>query len=539
MNTKYKFYTIVASAILGLSSCKKMVDDAYVNPNADVIKPIEQLLPGVIQNMVVSNSSQGTLYGTQNDGLYIGRYVQFWSTNSTNNQYDQMGGATGASDILGSVWAMHYFGQGQNISKIIQWGTEQKKWDYVGVAHAIRAWGWLNITDVYGDAILKDAWNTSQLVFGYETQQEILEEVKRQSFLALENLNKTGDGVSQANLAIGDAFGNNGDVEKWKRFTYGVLARCYNRYSNKANYNPDSVIHYSKLAITDNSLNTYVTFTGVNSPTSSYYGPFRGNIGTLRQSKFIADLQSGVNASFAGVQDPRAIYLIRSNPNGTFKGVRPTKGTDGLAVDDRPENFWGGAFSVTTGSLANSRYIFRDAMPWPVMTAPEFKFLIAEAYYKKGMKAEARTAYSEGIAQSFDLLTSKYNVAIPAGKEITTTIKDNFLANPLVVPAQNDLTLSHIMLQKYIALYGYGLVETWVDLRRYNYIDVESGTTRQVYDGFEPPAPSDLYVDNRQKLVNRARPRYNSEYLYNVDALDKIGARSLDYHTKPMWFSQP
>jgi hypothetical protein len=38
--------------------------------------------------------------------------------------------------------------------------------------------------------------------------------------------------------------------------------------------------------------------------------------------------------------------------------------------------------------------------------------------------------------------------------------------------------------------------------------------------------------------VYRARPRYNSEYLYNVAELDRIGALALDYHTKEMWFSQ-
>jgi hypothetical protein len=47
-------------------------------------------------------------------------------------------------------------------------------------------------------------------------------------------LNMTGDGVSQANLAIGDAYFYNGDVNKWKKFVYGVLARSYGYLSNKA-----------------------------------------------------------------------------------------------------------------------------------------------------------------------------------------------------------------------------------------------------------------------------------------------------------------
>jgi hypothetical protein len=94
------------------------------------------------------------------------------------------------------------------------------------------------------------------------------------------------------------------------------------------------------------------------------------------------------------------------------------------------------------------------------------------------------------------------------------------------------------MLQKYIALYGWGMNETWTDMRRYHYTDIEPGTTNQVYADFTPPTGLDLYVNNKGNLVYRARPRYNSEYLYNVAELTRLGAMELDYHTKEQWFSQ-
>ena len=34
--------------IIGIMSCSKKIDDAYANPNADVVQPIESILPGVI-----------------------------------------------------------------------------------------------------------------------------------------------------------------------------------------------------------------------------------------------------------------------------------------------------------------------------------------------------------------------------------------------------------------------------------------------------------------------------------------------------------
>lgn len=544
---KILFNTCSVSAMLMLllGSCTKKIDEAFPNPNANVKQPIELLLPNILQNMAISNTAQGSLYGPQNDGQYVGRYVQFWATNTAANQYDQMGQTTtnstaAASDIGGSHWGMHYYGQGANLSKVIEWGTEQKKWDYVGVAYAIRAWGWLTITDMHGEVIVKQAFDPARLVFEYDSQETVYEEVKKNCRLAIENLSKTGDSVSADNLLKGSTyFSYKGDVEKWKKFTYSVMARVFHRLTNKpALYQPDSVVKYCDLAINDNADNAYVLFQGISSPTASYYGQLRGNIGTFRQTRFIADLESGLNASLP-VADPRAIYIIRENPNGTFKGIRPAKGVESLAAGDQPQNFWGGAYSTTTGSDNNARYVFKNAMPWPVLTAPEISFMKAEALYIKKDKAGALAAYRKGIDLSFDLLTSVYGASIPAGKEITPAIKTAYLNNPLVVPAAADLNLSHIMLQKYISMYGYGMLETWVDMRRYHYTDPEANTTRQVYTGFEPPAPSDLFANNNQQYIYRVRPRYNSEFLYNIDALSKIGALALDFHTKRQWFTEP
>ena len=519
-----------------------MIDEAYTNPNATVRVPVETLLPNIIANMAISHTAQGTLYGPQNDGQYVGRYVQYWATNTSLNQYDRMGGATGASDILGSIWAMHYYGMGGNLNKMIEWGIEEQKWDYVGVGKAIRAWSWLTLTDMYGEVILKEAFDPSRLVFAYDTQEEVYEEVKKTAYEALSYLSRTDGNVSQANLALGDAYGNGGDVEKWKKFAHAVLARTFHRVSNKPSYEPDSVIHHANLAMLTNDENTNVTWSNEQGTgTYSYYSPFRGNVGTFRQTKFIADLMSGINPAIpTGEIDPRAYYIIRENSLGEFKGIRPAKGAEGLTDVTGPSNFWGGAFTSTaaTATDANARYIFTNAPIWPVATAAEMKFLKAEAHFLDGDKGAARTALIEGINLHFDQLISDYEDHVPMAVRITPATRAAYISDPNVVPAQNDLTLSHIMLQKYIAMYGWGMVETWVDIRRYHYTDVDDNGL-QVYRDFAPPSGSDLWPDNQGKLVYRARPRYNSEYLYNVAELQRIGALALDYNTKEQWFSQP
>ncbi|HQX74466.1 MAG TPA: SusD/RagB family nutrient-binding outer membrane lipoprotein, partial [Chitinophagaceae bacterium] len=449
-----KFCLLPVAAVLLFSSCSKKIDEAFLNPNATTRVPVETLLPGIIGNFIGSSSAQGSAYGLANDGLYVGRYVQFWATNTPLNQYDRMSGATGGSDVLGSVWAMHYYGMGQNLGRMIDWAAEEEKWDYVGVGHAIRAWSWLTLTNMYGEAILRQAFDPNRLVFDYDTQEDIYAEVRRQAHLAIENLNKTGGGVSQANLALGDAYFYNGDVNKWKKFVYSVLARSFHLTNKGANYQADSVLYYCNLAINSNADNAAAKFanTGITG-TSNFFGPIRGNVGVLRQTRFIADLMSGVNSMFLGVADPRAPYIIRENTNGTYKGVRPTKGPDGLATADLPQNFWGSSFALTAapGNDNPCRYIFQNGVQFPVITAAEIAFMKAEALWLTGNKPGALTAYIDGLNLSFDFLTGtpEFHNKVPAAMQITPATRAAYLANPAVVPTAANLTLSHIMMQKY------------------------------------------------------------------------------------------
>jgi len=74
-------------------------------------------------------------------------------------------------------------------------------------------------------------------------------------------------------------------------------------------------------------------------------------------------------------------------------------------------------------------------------------------------------------------------------------------------------------------------------MRRYKYTGVDSVSTTQVFRGFTPP--TNLYPDNGGEVVRRIRPRYNSEYVWNRDALQAIGGLDANYHTKRLWVTEP
>jgi hypothetical protein len=493
----------------------------------------------------------------QIDDVLLGRYIQYWGSTTNGENYGSMGGTIG-SDNTGGIWAAFYYGQGQNLNKIIQWGTEQQKWDYVGVGYAIRAWGLLELTNQYGDAILKQAFNTNLTQFLYDTQPEFYDSCRAVCFRALSFLNRTDGSVNPANLALSDAYFNGGDIGKWKKFVYGTLARSYIDLSNKANFvssgYADSAIKYASLAQTANTDNSLATFSGANSSNgfNSYFGATRSNIGTVRQGAYIANLMSGTNTTaFNGVNDPRTWYILSENANGTFKGVTPWLGTteypnlaNGSTNPDYPKNFWRNPTqNATTGVDDSSRYVYANKGPWPMMTAAEMQFNIAEAALRKGDKPTALAAYINGISLDFDMLTTTFSNKIPTSRIITPAMKAAYLANTAVVPVSADsLTLTRIMLQKYIALYGWGVHQTWIDMRKFHYTSIDPATSKQVYADFTPPPTSPinyLISTNNGKWVYRCRPRFNSEYLYNIPELTRIGALNSDYNTIECWFSQP
>ena len=75
------------------------------------------------------------------------------------------------------------------------------------------------------------------------------------------------------------------------------------------------------------------------------------------------------------------------------------------------------------------------------------------------------------------------------------------------------------MSQKYIAQWAWGHNELWMDMRRYHYTDIDPASGSQVLPGLRRRR-TNLYPDNGGKIVQRIRPRYNSEYVWNIAAPD-------------------
>ena len=295
--------------------------------------------------------------------------------------------------------------------------------------------------------------------------------------------------------------------------------------------------------------------------------------------------------SAAGHYDPRLAAMLCTTDDPSHSSMGDRK-----AVMSR--NYYGGGFTGASGPIGTApslydlpisvtvnitnagtgRWLFRDNAPYVLMTASEIQFCAAEAYWMMGDKPNALSRFNDAVSLDMDFVV-KYltpgtvNSSGGGGDKITAalfkTLAGEYLAGPYVGQlTTSTLTLSHIMMQKYVALWPWGGLETWTDLRKCMYDISYSGdypsngngwtnTTlnqkwdtdaSKIYKGFYLPSAQvqsrfgSFSIRNLGSPSFRIRPRYNSEYMWNLSALDglkPIKGTDDRYSCSIPWFAYP
>jgi hypothetical protein len=306
-----------------------------------------------------------------------------------------------------------------------------------------------------------------------------------------------------------------------------------NQFSNKSTYDPQAVIEAVDNSFNsnlDDALFPYPNVSATVSDDQNFWGVERGNLTTMRQTSFIVGLMNGTQ--YTGAVDPRMTRMLAQDSTGTYRGI-DQNGSYSSLTRERPWNLWGAYAAIRP---ARGRYLFDQRVNFPVMTYAQLQFIKAEAALKSGDQGVARQAYLNGVGAHIDFVNARNaEIGNETVTQISATEKAAFLAHPSIAPA--TITLSHIMGQKYIAQWAWSHVELWMDLRRYDYTDIDPVSGTMVFRGFQLPTNYD--PDNGQQPAQRLRPRFNSDYVWNREELAKIGGLALNYHTMPMWITEP
>ncbi|GAA4309040.1 hypothetical protein GCM10023143_16820 [Compostibacter hankyongensis] len=145
-----------------------------------------------------------------------------------------------------------------------------------------------------------------------------------------------------------------------------------------------------------------------------------------------------------------------------------------------------------------------------ILTYHEMCFIKAEVYMRKGDKANAYTAYKAGIQAHLDMMQAKltewkgggYNN--PDMAPMDQAAVNSYLQSNAVCQNAGALTMSDIMLQKYVAM-GVS-IENWNDMRRFNFSAGNIGGYGVVYPGYDRGplfAGTELYTGS-----SKTDPRY-------------------------------
>ena len=516
---------LLVGTMLVPAACSDYLD-VNTNPNGPEVVSANLYLPPMLHWMVTS---------PQFDARFIGRYAQEWTLPGTSlSTWDRMG-YDPSSDNGAQQWRDVYWSLGQNLVDMNNLARAEERWDLLGVGYILKAWGWLVLTDMHGEIIVKEAIDQNRFAFDYDTQETAYQEVLSLLDSAITQLQRTDGAVSATYLAKGDKI-YNGDRTKWLKYAYGLKAIALNHFSNKSSYKPAEVIAAVDNSFTSNADDALMTYPGISPGLEdlNFLGWSRNNFRSYRQTQFVLGLMNGDQF---GVTDPRMSRMLAPTPDGRFLGldINVAGFVITSANPNSPNNFMGGI--GTAAPSGGSRYLFDDKSKIPAMTYSQLQFVKAEAAYRMGNKALALDAYKKGIDSHITFVNARNQDAGQSPSQITDAERAAFLASPQIVPSAANLTLTHIMSQKYIAEWAWAHNEIWMDLRRYHYTDIDPASGKQVFPGFAPP--TNLYPDNGGKLAWRIRPRFNSEYVWNRDGLDAIGALALDYHTVMPWIFQP
>lgn len=164
-----------------------------------------------------------------------------------------------------------------------------------------------------------------------------------------------------------------------------------------------------------------------------------------------------------------------------------TNGTWGRPAKDT--FFYNTAANAAAGAAAGTgSFQIYPVSDFDVVTYAEMCFIKAEVLMRKGDKGGAHTAYKAGIQAAMDRMQSKLNqwkgeeYLNPFMTPMDPAEITAYMASNAVCQDAGSLTMSDIMLQKYIAM-GWS-IENWVDMRRFNYSAGNIGNFGVVYPGY-------------------------------------------------------
>ncbi|ALI99271.1 SusD/RagB family nutrient-binding outer membrane lipoprotein [Rufibacter tibetensis] len=437
---KKTLYTIsLALSMVLMGSCGDLLD---VNSDPGRVgadqATVATLLPSA-QRFTANTQFGASQYGVQYPQYLAGQAIgQF-----TPYGFDQL-------------WLPFYTDAFPTLQDIITRAEAVGAFNYSGIAKTLLALNLMTVADIFGDAPYSQALQGTSNLYPCYDKMEDLYRVHIIKLLdeALADLAKPLP-TSPVFQTVQNDLIYKGNLAQWTKAARAVRARYFLHLSEKDPAALATAAQEAAAAFASNADDLQLVYEEQNP--NPWFG-FLGNANNkpMQPSSYVVDLLSGRGGRFQGVTDPRLpIYMTRTGTNTNYVGLTPGRliGEAGVNVN-----------------MTQTSWHTRAVAPILFITYAETQFIRAEALFNTN-RAESYAAYRRGIEASM----RKVGVA---ETEITA-----YMANPAVALSPATLTLQDIMLQKYLGLYMQ--IETWTDMRRYQY-------AQSVYPRLEKPVVNQL-----------------------------------------------
>ncbi len=428
MNMKFniKFVIFIAILIGSLPSCNEFLD-VNDDPHKATNALYENLLPNAIERTSSAhfNVARNSSYVTQQIGLNDGGYPK--KVNS------------------GGAWIDVYLRVMPTCNDIIDRANADGAFHYVGIAKVLKA---INL------GLLADNWEAvpyseglkgvENLTPKYDSQEDLYKSINQlldEAIIAFDKDNGAFD--IEGDMIYG------GDVSKWMKVANALKAR-YALHLSKKGMDNQAILDYLDKGLSDNADDFQLGYNDINN-NKWYIIAKDNNTGnyTVAIGGYIIHL---LQDSTKTATDPRLDAIAGGGQmDGDYVGVGP---------EDVPY----ASSNHNTPFTTENTWLSNIDSPIQFLTYAECKFIEAEAALSID-KNRAYQAYLDGIAANMAKI----------GVDGT-----DYLADPGVAVGADNLTLSHIMKEKYIATYL--MPETWVDMRRHLY-------NPSIYTDFVIPDP--------------------------------------------------
>lgn len=154
-----------------------------------------------------------------------------WTRYYDGGTYWKMSYWSPQTGVVTTSYQWWFVGANVNIPFLIEKATAAEAWHYVGAARVIRAYGFMLMTDLYGEMPYKSSEAEAGVTPTYNDGKTIYLGCLADLDIAIEMFKKEQN-TAAASLSVGDIW-NGGDVDKWLKLAYLLKARYINKLIKK------------------------------------------------------------------------------------------------------------------------------------------------------------------------------------------------------------------------------------------------------------------------------------------------------------------